>query len=356
MEKLLIKTKSKEYFVYVGEVLFELENVINSFNKKPTSIMIITDDNVSKLYLQTIEEILQSFQLITHIIPNGEKHKSFESYYECHTIALENGLDRNSLIIALGGGVVGDLAGFVAATYMRGIRYIQIPTTLLAHDSAVGGKVAINHPMGKNMIGAFYQPEAVIYHIPFLQTLPLGEKRSGFAEVMKHGLLDKNKFIEWIDKNIPTLENISIENLTHIVTEGIRVKSEIVSLDETESGIRAYLNFGHTLGHAIESEMGYGTITHGDAIAIGMKFAMLVSEEIFNINLDIDKFDSFLFRYQYPDIPILEIDALIGKMKQDKKSYEGIIHMVLMKDIGEMEVVKIPEEIVRNKLVNFLVR
>lgn len=354
MEQLLIQTESKSYPVFIGDVLTKLLDVVDSLKKKPTSIFIITDKNVGDLYVEEVKSVLFSFKVVSYTVPSGESSKSFEAYYECHSIALENNLDRDSLIIALGGGVIGDLAGFVAATYMRGIRFIQVPTTLLAHDSAVGGKVAINHPKGKNMIGAFYQPEAVIYHLPFLKTLPLEELRSGFGEVIKHGYLSENQFLDWIDKNIQSFKELDQGKLLYIISEGIKVKANIVSQDEKEKGIRAHLNFGHTLAHAIESEMGYGGISHGDAVAIGMRFALMISEKIFNIRLDTMKLDALLDRFQFPKIPVLDIDSLINKMKQDKKSYGGNVHMVLMKDIGLMEVVKVPENLIRESLLLFI--
>lgn len=354
MEKLIIETKSKTYPVFIGDVLIELKNFINSLKKQPTTILIIADENVGELYLQVIKELLTTYKVVAHIIPSGEENKSFEKYYECHTVALENNLDRDSLIIALGGGVIGDLAGFVAATYMRGIRFIQMPTTLLAHDSAVGGKVAINHPLGKNMIGAFYQPEAVIYHLPFLSTLPYSELRSGFGEVIKHGYLSNVAFLDWIDENIISLNDLDISLLSNIVTEGIKVKANIVAQDEMEKGVRAYLNFGHTLAHAIESEMGYGAITHGDAVAIGMNFAMIMSEEVLKVKVNKEILNNFLMRFQYPNIHKLNVESLIEKMKQDKKSYGGKINMVLMRDIGKMEVVEVPSNIVREQLEKFM--
>lgn len=350
MEQFMIETKSKTYPVLIGDVLSELEKILNSLPKKPTTIFVITDTNTGSLYLEEVVSLLTNFKVISHVVPSGESSKSIEKYYECQSIALENNLDRNSVILALGGGVVGDLAGFVAATFMRGIRFIQMPTTLLAHDSAVGGKVAINHPLGKNMIGAFHQPEAVIYHLPFLQSLPLDEIRSGFGEILKHGYLSSNDFLNWIENNIVSLENLDIQTLTYIVTEGIKVKATIVKQDELENGVRAHLNFGHTLAHAIESEMGYGAMTHGDAVAIGMKFAMEISEDVFHITTDKQKLDHFLVKFKFPSVPQLNVESLIERMKQDKKSINGKINMVLIRAIGMMEVVEVSESVIKKHL------
>src|SRR5690606_22285980 len=212
----------------------------------------------------------------------------------CLTFALEQKLDRKSVILAFGGGAVGDLSGFVAASFMRGIPFIQIPTTILAHDSAVGGKVAINHPLGKNMIGAFYQPEAVFYDLDFLHSLPLHERRSGFAEVIKHSLISDEDFYVWLRENVHDLDQLRNEEMLYFLKKGIRIKEQIVSQDEKESGIRAFLNFGHTLGHAIEGEAGYGNITHGEGVVIGMMFALGLSKKKLGLSFHLDEFESWL--------------------------------------------------------------
>src|SRR3954454_24053685 len=209
MINLTVKTTLKTYPVYIGVgAIQQLPTLLkdNSFNF--TKIFIITDETVGELYFPTVLKTLSDFSVETIKVPSGEKAKSFDVYYECQTAALQYKLDRHSLILALGGGAVGDLAGFVAATFMRGIPFIQIPTTILAHDSAVGGKVAINHPQGKNMIGAFHQPEAVFYDLEFLKTLPVHEIRSGFAEVIKHALIDDSNFYNWLKENVKDLQTL----------------------------------------------------------------------------------------------------------------------------------------------------
>lgn len=322
-------------------------------SKKPTSYFIITDDKVAPLYL---EEIVRSFpndiKVETHIVPHGEKAKSFQQYEELLTKALELKLDRKSMIIALGGGVIGDLAGFVAATFMRGIPFIQIPTTLLAHDSSVGGKVGINHPLGKNLIGAFHQPSLVLYDPEMLLSLPLHEWRSGFAEVVKHGFISDESFLQWLMENIRTLENWDLDILTELLTRSIQVKAKIVEQDERESGIRAYLNFGHTLGHAIEAEFGYGETTHGEAVAIGIAFALPLSESYFNRKLTYGTYLTYLkslgFNLNIPQH--LPKEQLIQRMKIDKKSYNDSIHFVLLKEIGDPQLVEISEDVLLKHL------
>lgn len=356
MKQLLIETSTKQYPVLLGEnIRFELKEIIeNTLNLDPSSVLIITDDCVAPLYLNDLKEALSSMKnVFEYIIPSGEASKSFQNYYDIHSFALENSLDRKSLVIALGGGVVGDLAGFVAATYMRGISFIQVPTTLLAHDSSVGGKVAINHPLGKNMIGAFYQPEAVVYDTATLMSLPEHEWRSGFAEVIKHGFIRSEQFYYWLQESIQSFSQISGQIAQELLRTSISVKAEIVKEDEKEANVRAYLNFGHTLAHAIEAKLGYGKITHGEAVVIGMLFAMKVSEKYYDIDLNVKEITKWLNKYNYQlEIPAtLSVDDLIETMKKDKKSTNGEIHMVLIKKIGDVEVVSVSEELLKDILL-----
>jgi 3-dehydroquinate synthase len=349
MEQILIETKTKQYPLFLGEGIIEsLPDILRQLSfSKGTKLLIITDKTLEQLYLSKLRALLANdYDVYTYVMPSGEEAKSFEQYYACQTAALQYGLDRKSLILAFGGGVVGDLAGFVAATYMRGIPYIQIPTTLLAHDSAVGGKVAINHPLGKNMIGAFYQPEAVVYDIAFLRSLPEKELRSGFAEVIKHALIRDRDFYQWLRQEIRELADLKGERLQYCIKKGIEVKASVVREDEKETGVRAHLNFGHTLGHALENELGYGAITHGDAVALGMLFAIFASERVYNISLDYGRFSSWFRTYGFPvSIPKqLNINRLLEKMKGDKKARAGTVRMVLLKDIGMAEIKPLDDE------------
>ncbi|WP_379968514.1 3-dehydroquinate synthase [Ectobacillus sp. sgz5001026] len=356
MERVHIATK-KQYPVLLGEqILDELDPIIHDMEPSVSSILIVTDDNVAPLYLEQVKQAIIG-KVYSYVVPNGETAKSFENYYNILTFALENHLDRHSIIIALGGGVIGDLAGFVAASFMRGIRFIQIPTTLLAHDSAVGGKVAVNHPLGKNMIGAFHQPEIVLYNLTFLRSLPENEWRSGFAEVIKHALIWDPAFFEWLRKEVPTISALRGDKLQYALKIAIGVKAAVVSQDEKEKGIRAFLNFGHTLGHAIESILGYGVMTHGDAIAIGMRYAILLSERIYQTDLNYSELDGLFASYGYPTMPKhLQVEPLVEKMKLDKKSNGGIIRMVLLREIGTVEVVSVNDDVVINVLQEFIER
>ncbi|PWA12436.1 3-dehydroquinate synthase [Pueribacillus theae] len=347
MENMRIRTESKEYPLYIGRgIRHQFHNLVDSLQKKISSFLIISDESVASLYLDDITATMDKDNVFTHTIPSGEEAKSMEHFFNCQTKALESGLDRHSCIVALGGGVVGDLAGFVAATYMRGISFIQVPTTLLAHDSSVGGKVAINHPLGKNMIGAFYQPDAVIYDVETLHSLNDTEWRSGFAEVIKHGLIWDKSLYHDISTSIHSLAELKKSDLISILKRAIAVKAEIVAQDETEKGVRSYLNFGHTLGHAIEAELGYGKMSHGEAVAIGMVFAMKLSEQYYGNQLHVDQFTNWLASLGFSThIPSgLSAEKLLETMKKDKKAQFGQIHMVLLKQIGEVESVPIDEE------------
>lgn len=356
METIRIKTDYKQYPVLLGKgILNELSSIITSSCKDVTKLLIITDEIVADLYLEQVKDNISGMDFSVKIVPAGEKAKTFEVYYDCLSYALEQQFDRKSLILALGGGAVGDLAGFVASTFMRGIPFIQIPTTILAHDSAVGGKVAINHPLGKNMIGSFHQPEAVVYDLDFLKSLPQYEKRSGFAEIIKHALIHDTHFYHWLRENVTSLEHLSDEILLEAIKLGISIKGAIVEQDEKETGIRAFLNFGHTLGHAIEAEMGYGGITHGEAVAIGMRFALQLSVISKGLEFDQQDFAQWLqsLGYQTTLPPSISTEKLLIRMKQDKKSISQKVRFVLLKEIGSPVLEEISDEELRRQLELF---
>lgn len=353
MNKILMETESKSYDVVIGEgAITEIKPFLTSHFQHFTKILIITDENVAGLHLSTLTESLEGLHPVVFKAPGGEKAKTFDVYYRALSTALEQHLDRKSLIVSFGGGAVGDLAGFVAATFMRGIPFIQVPTTILAHDSAVGGKVAINHPLGKNMIGAFHQPEAVFYDLNFLMTLPEAEIRSGFAEVIKHALIYDLDFYFWLLKNVKSLHSLNIEQLQYALKKGVKVKREFVSKDERETGIRAFLNFGHTLGHAIESEMGYGNFTHGEAVLIGMVFALQLSEKWCGLTFNLDQFIKWVHKLGYQTtIPAqLSDERLLDKMKQDKKSIGESIRFVLLEQVGKPVLQQMSDEIILKHL------
>ncbi|WP_433742847.1 3-dehydroquinate synthase [Falsibacillus pallidus] len=340
MEEVTIAAESKTYPVYIGEGIREnLWQLFKSAIPDATKIMIITDKNVADQYLGIMAGMLKDApEIITHIVPSGEHCKTLAIYEGCLTKALESGLDRKSVIIAFGGGAVGDLAGFTAATYMRGIRFIQVPTTILAHDSAVGGKVAVNHPLGKNMVGAFYHPEFVLYDTGWFHSLPLKELRSGFAEAVKHALIADPILLEMMMRDIHSIDDLLEKSgkLTPILKRGIEIKASIVNKDEKEQGERAFLNFGHTLGHAIEAESGYGKITHGEAVMVGMVYALKLSMEYCSLSFPISSFLHWIESLGYS----IEIDKAVTFerlwewMTRDKKSLNTTPNFVLLEKIG----------------------
>lgn len=356
METIEIQTSSKSYNVFVGEgVISEISTFFKNHFTNLTRILIITDETVGRIHLDKVLPFLTEWNPVVFTAPSGEKAKTFEVFYDALSVALENRLDRKSAILAFGGGAVGDLSGFVASAFMRGIPFIQVPTTILAHDSAVGGKVAINHPLGKNMIGAFHQPEAVFYDLELLHTLPEQEIRSGFAEVIKHALIYDASFYQWLKSDIHNLNSLTSEQLFKSLTKGIQIKNEFVSKDEKETGIRAYLNFGHTLGHAIESEMGYGNFTHGEAVMIGMIFALKISKEVSGLFFNSEEFITWVKGLGYQtEIPAhLSVERLLSKMKQDKKSAGGSVKFVLLEQIGEPKLQELSDDFLLGQLKNF---
>ncbi|WP_088044143.1 3-dehydroquinate synthase [Bacillus sp. EAC] len=356
MNRITVKTSSKQYDVCIGYgILSNLQSIIENFSPKVSKIVIISDDNVANYYLEDVKnQVAHLTNTDSYNFPNGERSKNFAIYEKCLEFCFESKLDRNSLIIALGGGVVGDLAGFVAATYMRGIRFIQIPTTLLAHDSAIGGKVAINLPKAKNIVGAFYQPELVLYELNFLNTLPIEEWRSGFAEIIKEALISSKENTKWLINSIQSLENLEPNLIEKCVEMGISVKNQIVSEDERENGVRAFLNLGHTLGHAIEAYLGYTKTTHGEAIAFGTLFSIYLSEKLFETDLSFALFLSWFKKLDYPVYLNLDIPSIIELMKQDKKNVEQKINYVLLKDFGVPKICEVEESVLKDQLKCFL--
>lgn len=305
-------------------------------------LMIVTDDNVAPLYLKKLESALENggYRFVSAIVPAGEATKSLSVYNDLITQAIEAGLDRSSAVLALGGGVVGDLAGYVAGTYMRGIRFIQVPTTILAHDSSVGGKVAVNHPLAKNMIGVFHQPELVLYDVDTLSTLPIREVRAGLAEMVKHGLIWDRKFAEWCHDNAPRLLALDSEALIYGLEKGCAIKAQIVSRDERENDLRAILNLGHTLGHAIEAVAGYGRFLHGEAIAVGMVAAALLGEERGG---ETGLYGETMLMLRALELPVtlpddMDTEALISAMQRDKKFREGKMVYIVPTEIGRVEI------------------
>jgi 3-dehydroquinate synthase len=287
------------------------------------------------------------------VLPDGESYKTWESLSLIFDALLGHGCDRKTVLLALGGGVVGDMTGFAAASYMRGVPFVQVPTTLLAQvDSSVGGKTAINHPLGKNMIGAFYQPQRVICDLDTLKTLPERELSAGLAEVIKYGPIADMAFLDWIETNIGALMAREPQALAHAVKRSCEIKALVVGQDERESGLRAILNFGHTFGHAIEAGMGYGQWLHGEAVGCGMVMAARLSQALGLVDeAFVERLTALIHRAGLPTVaPVLEAKDNVGRylalMRVDKKSEAGEIKFVLIDGPGKAVVRGAPDEVV----------
>ena len=282
MQTLSVALGERSYPIHVGTGLLDRADLIVPFLVQKKAA-VVTNPTVARLYLELIAGALarEGVEVVRIFVPDGEEHKDWRTLNGIFDALLEQRCARDTTIIALGGGVIGDLAGFAAATYQRGVPFVQIPTTLLAQvDSSVGGKTAINHPLGKNMIGAFHQPQLVVADMRTLETLPERELRSGLAEVIKHGLIRDAAFFGWIEAHLDRLLTRDPDALEHAVLRSIAIKAEIVGQDERERGLRALLNFGHTFGHAIETGLGYGAWLHGEAVAAGMVMAADLSRQL----------------------------------------------------------------------------
>ena len=349
MQIVRVELGANSYNIFIGENLFsEVGNFISEsdFTKK---ILLVTDSNVIKT---CAGDFANNFEVA--IIPAGEISKNLREAEKLYTKAIEMGLDRKSLIIALGGGVVGDLAGFVAATFMRGINFIQVPTTLLAQvDSSVGGKTAVNHALGKNLIGAFYQPKAVFIDLQTLQTLPEREIKSGLGEVIKYGVISDGNFFAYLENNVDKILSRDISVMQKIIRRSCEIKSEVVSKDEKESGLRRILNFGHTIAHVIEEETFYKEYRHGEAVAVGMLGAAIISNKLGKISdYEVTRLKNLLEKLNLPTKCVnLDIDRMYNAAFRDKKTLSGKINWVLMKNFGEVEIsADVPADIVKNTL------
>lgn len=349
MEQLTIQLPSHSYEVIIAKDAIDTfieqnESALQSYDR----IAIIADETVFSLYKEKLQQLFQKYSLdvVSYVVPKGEACKTFSVYGDVQSFLLKQRLTRDSLLIAFGGGAVGDLTGFVAATYMRGISFIQWPTTILAHDSAVGGKTAINLPEGKNMVGAFHQPEAVIFDTRLFDTLPQREWRSGMAELLKHAYISDAAWTEEL-LNDPSFVRPDMHLLPQRLIRGVDVKARIVEEDTFERGTRKFLNFGHTFGHAVEAATGFGTMSHGECIMVGMGYALLMSEKYGEITREetVD-FLQFSLKQGYRYEPIFEhsFDTFYQYMKNDKKASYGEIHFVVLRKIGEPFVTKITED------------
>ncbi|MBI3922380.1 MAG: 3-dehydroquinate synthase [Armatimonadetes bacterium] len=312
-------------------------------------LFLVTHPGVQSLYGEGLQKVLsrEGYAVDTSTVPEGESSKCLEVASRLYDRMVEAGVKRDSVVVALGGGVVGDLAGFVAATYMRGIRFVQIPTTLLSQvDASVGGKVALNHPSAKNLIGAFHQPSFVLIDPETLTTLPDREIRAGMAEVVKYGMIHDESFLAYIEDNLDDLLALSPDPIETILRRSCEIKAWVVERDERESDLRALLNFGHTIGHAVEAVMGYGEMLHGECVAVGMLAATHMATECGLCPPEVgDRLRRLLIRIGLPvTVPSQHTDGILAAMKLDKKGRAGKMRFVLPEGIGSVNLVEVTEE------------
>jgi len=341
MPTLQLDLGTRSYPIYIDSGLFNNSDLFSSHirNKR---VCIVTNTIVAPLYLANIKKKLANFELDEVILPDGEAEKNLANFERIISHLLTNEHGRDTTLIALGGGVIGDITGFAAASYQRGIDFIQIPTTLLSQvDSSVGGKTAVNHPLGKNMIGAFYQPKAVIIDIDSLDTLPAREFNAGMAEVIKYGILGDYEFFVWLESNIAAIKAGDKDTLSQMIEKCCQCKADIVASDETEAGVRALLNLGHTFGHAIEAEQGYGNWLHGEAVATGMVLAakLAVAMNLLEVS-DFCRIESLIKAF---DLPLtapttMGFDDFFRHMRRDKKNIGGKLRFIVPTAIGQSEI------------------
>ena len=355
LERVEIELGDRSYPILIGNGLMDDPG---SYEALPaaTSAMVVSNTTVSPLYARRLCTVLRKRFRSVHLLelPDGEVHKDWPTLNLIFDALLSHGCDRKTVLFALGGGVVGDMTGFAAASYMRGVPFVQVPTTLLAQvDSSVGGKTAINHPLGKNMIGAFYQPQLVLCDLGTLATLPARELSAGLAEIIKYGPIYDMAFFDWIEANVDALVARDPEALAHAVKRSCEIKAEVVGQDERESGLRAILNFGHTFGHAIESGLGYGEWLHGEAVGCGMVMATRLSQRLGGVDeAFVTRFTALVERAGLPVVgPALGAERYLELMRIDKKSEGGEIRFVLLERPGSAVMRAAPEALVREVLV-----
>ena len=339
MQTLKVELASRTYPIHIGSNLLSDASLILPHLKRK-HVAVVTNTTVAPLYLPQLTLTLEAagVTVIPIILPDGEAYKNSATLNTIYDALLQNRCERSTTLIALGGGVIGDLTGYAAATYLRGVPFIQIPTTLLSQvDSSVGGKTGINHPLGKNMIGAFYQPQLVLADIDTLQTLPPREFAAGMAEVIKYGLMRDAAFFEWLEQNMAALMTLSQHELSYAIYRSCQNKAELVAMDEREQGDRALLNLGHTFGHAIENAMGYGVWLHGEAVAAGTMLAADLSQRLGWLEpADVARIKAIFNAANLPiKAPALGVEKYLDLMGLDKKVENGKIRLVLQQGIGQ---------------------
>ncbi|NLI11371.1 3-dehydroquinate synthase [Pelotomaculum propionicicum] len=340
-----VNLDKRSYSIYIGSgILNCLGDLIKGLNFGKKALL-VSNPAVYQRYGEIVEKSLAGggVEVIAGEIGDGEEYKTLDVAAGLYDLAFSCGLDRRCPVIALGGGVVGDLAGFIAATYMRGVPFIQVPTTLLAQvDSSVGGKVAVNHPRGKNIIGAFYQPALVLADLETLKTLPAAEIKSGLAEIIKYGVISDGGFFAWLEENLGQLLGLRAAAMEHAVETSCRIKAEVVEADETEQGLRAVLNLGHTVGHAVEALTGYKVFSHGEAVGMGMAVAARMALRMGMLpEKEAGRIISLIERAGLPAALPADFtpDEILEVMRRDKKSLEGRLTMVLPAAVGQVRII-----------------
>jgi 3-dehydroquinate synthase len=359
VKTLFVELGDRRYPIHVGAGLLARQDLFAEITSA-RQVLVVTNETVAPLYLQRLSESLSDRELATLVLPDGESHKTLASFATIIDRLIERRFHRDACVIALGGGVVGDVTGFAAASYQRGIDFIQVPTTLLSQvDSSVGGKTAVNHPRAKNMIGAFYQPIGVVADLDTLSTLPERELTAGLAEVIKYGLIEDEAFLTWLESDIERLRSLDLDALSHAVLRSCEIKSAIVAEDERERGRRAILNLGHTFGHALEAIGNYERWLHGEAIAVGMQMAANVSKALgFLSDADTSRVQALLQRADLPtEVCGVSPEDILERMQLDKKAGSQGVKLVLLHRIGQAAVAMAPDrEILRAAIGKQVVR
>ncbi len=342
MERLTVELAERSYPIYIGSGLLSKPELLTPAIRRQ-HVFVVTNTTLAPLYLDQLLASLEGYQVNQVILPDGEQYKDMATLEQIFSGLLEHRHGRDTTLIALGGGVIGDMTGFAAACYQRGVDFIQIPTTVLSQvDSSVGGKTAVNHPLGKNMIGAFYQPKAVLIDIDCLKTLPARELSAGLAEVIKYGIIYDAEFFQWLEQHMADLMALEPKAMTYAIERCCAIKAEIVAKDETEQDVRALLNLGHTFGHAIEAEMGYGNWLHGEAVAAGMVQAAQTA--LLRGAVSQSELDRIIALLKQANLPVagpdsMSLDDYLKHMQRDKKVVSGQLRFVLPIGIGDSEVV-----------------
>lgn len=355
MRTLNVDLAERSYPIYIGNDVLKQAQLFTP-HIVGRSVAIVTNTTVAPLYLQQLRDTLQGYEITEIILPDGESYKNWETLQLIFDALLRDKHDRKTTLIALGGGVIGDMTGFAASCYQRGVNFIQVPTTLLSQvDSSVGGKTGINHPLGKNMVGAFYQPQAVIIDTATLHTLPSRELSAGLAEVIKYGLICDEPFLTWLEEHIDDISALDSQALIETIERSCAAKAQVVSADERESGVRATLNLGHTFGHAIETEQGYGVWLHGEAVAAGIVMALEMSRQLGWItSQQRDRGIKLLVQAKLPVVAPQDMSAetFLSHMAVDKKNINGHIRLVLLRDLGHAAITAdYPAQILHDVLV-----